>query len=66
VSAEDGLPTAIGRPARGALTEAGYTRLEELARVREADLLRLHGVGPKAVRTLREIMSERGLAFRSS
>ena len=30
----------------------------------EADLLALHGVGPKAVALLRQTLAERGLAFR--
>jgi hypothetical protein len=38
--------------------------LEQLAQVSEADLLKLHGVGPKAIRRLREVLDERGLAFR--
>ena len=60
----DGLPAGIGRPATGALTLAGYTRLEQLTEVTERELLALHGVGPKAVRILREKLGEQGLAFR--
>jgi predicted flap endonuclease-1-like 5' DNA nuclease len=62
----DGLPAGIGRPATGALALAGYTRLEQLTRITEREVLALHGVGPKAVRILRERLSERGLAFRDS
>ena len=64
MSGDEGLPTGIGRPAHGALTQAGVTRLEQLTQVSEADLLKLHGVGPKAIRRLREVLDERGLAFR--
>ena len=53
----------IGKPALQALTLKGYTRLEQLTTVSERDLLKLHGVGPKAVRILREAMAENGLAF---
>ena len=60
---EDDLPSAIGRPATGALHEAGITRLSQLPRHRERDLLALHGVGPKAVRLLRAAPAERGLDF---
>jgi predicted flap endonuclease-1-like 5' DNA nuclease len=66
VSDGDGLPEGIGNPARRALTAAGYPRLEQLTRVSEAELLELHGVGPKAVRILRERLREQGLAFRDS
>ncbi len=62
----DGLPAGIGRPATQALTSAGYTRLAQLTEVTERELLKLHGVGPKAVRILRERLGERGLAFRDS
>lgn len=54
----------IGAPATAALALAGYTTLEQLTRVSERDLLRLHGVGPKAVRLLREALQVRGLRFR--
>lgn len=59
---QDDFPK-IGVPARRALEVAGYTRLEQLTRVREADLLRLHGMGPKAVGLLRQALAEKGLAF---
>lgn len=60
------LPRAIGQPATRALIGAGYNRLGHLARVKEADLLSLHGVGPKAIRILREALAERGLSFDGS
>ncbi len=47
------LPRGVGRSARRALAEAGYTRLEQLTEVREAEILKLHGVGPKAVGEIR-------------
>ncbi|MEU4536887.1 hypothetical protein AB0G15_18665 [Streptosporangium sp. NPDC023825] len=57
------IPTNIGRPARGALAAAGYTTLAQVAATSERDLLRLHGMGPKAIGLLREALAERGLAF---
>lgn len=57
------LPTSIGKPATRALVGAGYTQLEQLTGVTEADLLKLHGVGPKAVRILREALAAHGLSF---
>lgn len=54
----------IGSPARRALANAGFTRLEELTRVREQDLAKLHGMGPKALTLLKEALTERGLAFK--
>lgn len=57
------LPRGVGRPARRVLAEAGYTRLEELTEVREADILELHGVGPKAVGEIRRALAEKGMLF---
>ena len=63
---ESDLPRAIGAPARRALAGAGITRLEQLTGWTETELLRLHGMGPKAVSALREALAARGLAFRVS
>jgi len=60
---DDDLPTSIGRPALGALRAAGMTRLSEVARRPEKELLALHGLGPKAVRLLRAELARRGLEF---
>jgi predicted flap endonuclease-1-like 5' DNA nuclease len=57
------LPPGIGAPATLGLAAAGITRLEQLTSFTEAELLKLHGVGPKAIRLLREALSERGLKF---
>ncbi|MET9524318.1 hypothetical protein [Streptomyces coeruleorubidus] len=58
------LPTGIGRPATQALRGAGVTTLEQVAQHSRAELLALHGVGPKAVRVLSEALEQRGLALR--
>ena len=63
MASPEGFPRAIGGPATGALREAGYTDLAELDGVPAADLLRLHGVGPKAVAVLREALAARGLSL---
>jgi hypothetical protein len=55
----------ISKPANQALIEAGYLRLEQLTQVTEADLLRLHGMGPKGIRMLREVLNAKGLSFAS-
>ncbi len=57
------LPAGIGRPATNALTAAGYTRLDQLTTATEADILKLHGVGPKAVGMLRDALAACGMAF---
>lgn len=47
----DGL--TLGRPATGALIDAGYRTVADLPADLDG-LLALHGVGPKAVRLLRQ------------
>jgi hypothetical protein len=62
-SRESGWPAGIGAPARRALEAAGYNRLEQLAGVREAELMKLHGMGPKAMSVLRDALAARGLSM---
>jgi hypothetical protein len=64
-STDSDLPRGIGQPALRAFAAAGYQRLEQFAGVSAAELARLHGVGPKAIRLLRAALAARGLAFRA-
>jgi hypothetical protein len=57
------LPAGLASPARRALAQAGCERLEQVARLSEAEVRRLHGVGPNAVAQLRRALAERGLSF---
>lgn len=61
----DNFPEKLSQPARRALAGAGYTRLEDLTRVRAADLKKLHGMGPKGIRQLQEALESLGLTFAS-
>jgi hypothetical protein len=54
----------LAAPARRALAGAGYTRLEDLTKVTESEVMQLHGMGPNAMRALRTALKERGLTFR--
>ncbi len=60
---EDNFPAGLSNPARRALTNAGYTRLEQLNGVSEAEIKKLHGIGPNALQLLRGALAEKGLAF---
>ena len=62
-AAGEGLPRTIGTPATRALTAAGYTELRQLANVPVAELRKLHGVGPKALRLLQEALEQHGLSL---
>jgi hypothetical protein len=50
-----------GRPC----ARSGSRSLTELTQYSEQELLKLHGVGPKAIRLFREALAARGLAFAS-
>ena len=54
---ENDLPASIG-PATSALLSANITSLKQVADLTDKELLALHGVGPKAVRILREYIEE--------
>ena len=61
---DDDLPPSIGKVAARELGLHGLTTLAALAAASERELLDIHGVGPKAIRILRESLTERGLHFR--
>jgi predicted flap endonuclease-1-like 5' DNA nuclease len=52
------------RPAARALAGAGYTNLDQLAKVTQKQLLELHGMGPKAIRILKEALKAQGKSFK--
>jgi hypothetical protein len=60
---ESDLPTKLSAPARRALVGAGYLRLEQLSRVSEAEIKRLHGIGPNGLKQLRLALDAKGLSF---
>jgi hypothetical protein len=60
---ESNLPVDLANPARRALLQAGYWRLEQLTEISEAEVKQLHGVGPKALEQLRRALSTNGLSF---
>ena len=60
---ESDLPTGLSNPARRALAGAGYLRLEQFTKLSEAEVLRLHGMGPKGVDMIRRALAARGLSF---
>lgn len=50
----------IGAPALRALASIGITRLDQVAGKQDAELLALHGFGPRALRMLKEALAARG------
>jgi hypothetical protein len=57
------FPAKLAAPARRALDQAGYTRLEQLTQVKESALKKLHGIGPNALDQLRQALAAHGLSF---
>jgi DNA-directed RNA polymerase alpha subunit len=53
----------LSAPARRALAAAGCSRLEQLTRVSEADLKKLHGIGRNALNQLSRALAAKGLSF---
>ena len=58
-ASENDLPP-IGAPATRALASIGIERLDQVAERRDAELLALHGFGPRALRILKEALAARG------
>ncbi len=60
---QNGFPKGLSQPALRALASAGYTQLDQLNGVSEADLMKLHGFGPRGLEILRQALQVRGLSF---
>ena len=57
------FPPGVAQPALRVLAAAGYTSLDHLTKVKEADLLKLHGMGPKAIAAIPAALRARGQSF---
>jgi len=53
----------LSQPAHRALAQAGYSRLDQLTKVSEGEIAKLHGIGPNALKQLRAALSAKGLSF---
>jgi hypothetical protein len=60
---DSGLPIGLARPARRALADADYRRLDQIADLSEAEVRQLHGIGPRAFEQLRQALRTHGLSF---
>jgi predicted Fe-Mo cluster-binding NifX family protein len=59
---ESDLPK-LAAPARRALLGAGCRTLAQVARLSQAEVARLHGIGPNALEALRRALAAKGLSF---
>lgn len=54
----------IGAPAERALLNAKIKNLNDLSKLRETDVVRLHGMGPKALGILKSALKKAKMSFR--
>ena len=60
VPPESSFPNGIQQPALRALGSIGITRLDQVTHFTEAQLLALHGMGPKALGIIKAELRARG------
>jgi hypothetical protein len=63
VNLASAFPKGIEKPALRALASAGLDRLDQMTRVTEGELLALHGMGPKAIGTIKAALRAQGKAL---
>ncbi|HUR70208.1 MAG TPA: DNA-binding protein [Candidatus Thermoplasmatota archaeon] len=54
----------LAAPAQRALAAAGVARLADLARMTQAEVEELHGIGPNAMKSLLAAFRAKGLSFK--
>ena len=60
---DNDFPAGLSQPALRALAGAGYTSLDQLSKVSEAELQKLHGMGPNGIKKLAAALEAKGLSF---
>jgi ERCC4-type nuclease len=58
------LPIKLAKPAQRALAAAGIASLHDFMKITEAELAKLHGIGPNALVAIRQALKEHNLSFR--
>jgi len=59
-----GFLSTLSSPARNALVREGIDSLQELANYTEKDILKIHGIGPASIPSMRSSLEEVGLSFK--
>jgi len=59
-----GFLSTLSSPARNALVREGIDTLQELANYTEKDILKIHGIGPASIPSMRSSLEEVGLSFK--
>lgn len=55
----------LSRPARNALLYEGIDSFDKLANLSEKQVLSIHGIGPKSLPTMREVLTQMNKSFQS-
>jgi hypothetical protein len=58
------VPRGVGRPAKRAMHGAGILTMRDLERFSRAELMQLHGFGPKAMDALTPELDKAGMRLR--
>ena len=58
------FPEKLSAPALRALHNAKITKLKQLSKFTEAEISKLHGVGPKALNQLRKFLQAQNITFK--
>ena len=58
-----GFLSNLSAPARRALENKQITSLQKLSEFKEAEILKLHGIGPTTIPKLHEALKREGLSF---
>ncbi|MEB1809545.1 MAG: RNA polymerase alpha subunit C-terminal domain-containing protein [Bacillaceae bacterium] len=61
---ESGFLAKLSSPARSALVHEGIDTLEKLSKHTEKEILKIHGIGPASLPTMRTLLEEAGLSFK--
>ncbi|UAL46065.1 RNA polymerase alpha subunit C-terminal domain-containing protein [Sutcliffiella horikoshii] len=59
-----GFLTKLSSPARSALVHEGINTLQKLSMYTEKEILKLHGIGPASLPTMKKSLEEAGLEFK--
>jgi len=61
---ENGFLATLSAPARRALENSGIDTVQKVSLYQEADILKLHGMGPGSLPKLRQALQDFGLSFK--
>lgn len=61
---DSGFLSKLSSPARSALVHEGIDTLQKLSKYTEKEILKIHGIGPASLPTMRTSLEEADLSFK--